>query len=80
MLVQFFEILGFEINDPDAFLFNGTLLFTPLVFGVLVWHYWAYVYGMPEMTARYVVWLVRVLKLLIVLGLLFYGSCLGCIP
>ena len=35
MVVQFFQLLGFEIADPDQFLLNGTLIFAPFVFGIL---------------------------------------------
>ena len=80
MLVQFFEIIGFKITDPETFLFHGTLLFAPLVYGVLIWYTLASVFGMPELTDRYVVWIVRVMKFLTVLGHLFFGSCVGLIP
>ena len=78
MLVEFFRTIGFEINDPDAFLFYGTLLFAPFVFGILAGavrtrHHWTrFTYHWPK-TANF-------LYALVGIGLLFFFSWAGCIP
>jgi hypothetical protein len=78
MLVEFFRTLGFEINDPEQFLFNGTLLFSPVVFGVLAGaaktrHHWTnFTYLWPKVA--------RILYAAVGVGLLFFFSWAGCIP
>ena len=78
MLVEFFRALGFEINHPDQFILHGTILFAPIVFGILAGaaktsHHW------PHFTNNWPK-IACLLYAIIGLGLMFCFTWAGCIP